>query len=140
MKATPTWDEVVTEEHRTKWVKNFWDLERCKGLKYTRPRMPVDAVNTKLRLMVLVDAAKELLVIWSGVGFERANGEWSCSYLIGRSLLAYSDSTTPRDEMEALVAGSNMLWILRQTLVTWVDSFLLAGDAQIPLFWVLSEK
>ena len=89
MKATPTWDEAVTEEHRTKWVKNFWDLERCKGLKYTRPRMPVDAVNTKLRLMVLVDAAKELLVIWSGVGFERTNGEWSCSYLIVHQILSH---------------------------------------------------
>ena len=140
MKATSTWDEAVTDEHRTTWVKNFWDLERCKGLKYTRPRMPTDAVNTKMRLMVLVDAAKELLVIWAGVGFERKNGSWSSAYLIGRSLLASSDSTTPRAEMEALVACSNMMWILRQALANWVDTFLLAGDAQIPLFWVLSEK
>ena len=90
--------------------------------------------------MVLVDAAKELLVIWAGVGFKRKNGEWSSAYLIGRSLLAARDSTIPRDEMEALVAGSNMLWLLRQILSCWTDSYLLAGDAQIPLFWVLSEK
>ena len=42
--------------------------------------------------------------------------------------------------MEALVAGSNMLWLLRQILSKWVESYILAGDAQIPLFWVLSEK
>ena len=44
------------------------------------------------------------------------------------------DSTIPRDEMEALVAGSNMLLLLRQILAHWVDVFILAGDAQIPLF------
>ena len=42
--------------------------------------------------------------------------------------------------MEALVAGSNMLWLLRQILSNWVDTFILAGDAQIPLHWVLSEN
>ena len=78
--------------------------------------MPVDAIDTKMRLLVLVDAAKELIVIWAGVGFKRKNGTWSCAQLIGRSLLTSADSTTPRDEMEALVAGSNLLWLLRQML------------------------
>ena len=140
MKGTPSWDSVVAPEHRTIWVKNFLDLEKARGYKFSRPRMPVDAIDTKMRLLVLVDAAKELIVIWAGVGFKRKNGTWSCAQLIGRSLLTSADSTTPRDEMEALVAGSNLLWLLRQMLVNWVDSFLLAGDAQIPLFWTLSDK
>ena len=50
------------------------DMEKLKGLKFSRPRMPVDAINTKMRLWVLVDAAKELLVVWAGVGFKRKNG------------------------------------------------------------------
>ena len=140
MKSTPNWDDAVTDEHRKSWVKNFLDIEKAKGLKYTRPRMPIDAIDTKMRLMVFVDAAKELLVIWAGVGFKRKTGEWSSAFLIGRSLLCPQDSTIPRDELEALVAGSNMLWLLRQILEQWVDSFLLAGDAMIPLFWVLSDK
>ena len=140
MKSTPNWDDAVTDEHRKSWVKNFLDIEKAKGLKYTRPRMPIHAIDTKMRLMVFVDAAKELLVIWAGVGFKRKTGEWSSAFLIGRSLLCPQDSTIPRDELEALVAGSNMLWLLRQILEQWVDSFLLAGDAMIPLFWVLSDK
>jgi hypothetical protein len=140
MACTLSWDEAITNEHRTTWVKNFMDMEAMKGIKFTRPRMPQDAVNTKMRLLVLVDASKEIICIWAGVGFKRKNGKWSCAYLIGRCLLAPMDSTIPRDEMEALVAGSNMLWLLRQILAHWVDAFILAGDAQIPLFWVLSEK
>ena len=139
LRTTPSWDEAVTNEHRTAWVKNFHDLERVKGLKFVRPRMPIDAQDTKMRLMVFVDAAAELLVVWAGVGFKRTNGEWSMSYLIGRCLLA-SAGTIPRDEMEVLVAGSNMMWLLRKILPGWIDEFLLAGDAQIPLFWTLSEK
>ena len=138
-KTTPSWDEAVSNEHRTTWVKNFLDLEKAKGMKYSRPRMPVDAVDTNMRLLVLVDAASELLVIWSGVGFRRRCGEWSIAYLIGRSLLS-SGGTIPRDEMEVLVAGSNMTWLLRQILSGWVDQFILAGDAMIPLFWTISEK
>ena len=138
--ATLSWDEAVTNEHRSTWVKNFMNMEAMRGIKFTRPRMPQDAVDTKMRLLVLVDASQEIISIWAGVGFKRKNGKWSCAYLIGRCLLAPLDSTIPRDEMEALVGGSNMLWLLRQILSHWVDTFILAGDAQIPLFWVLSEK
>ena len=85
-----------------------------------------------------MDAAKELHVFWAGVGFKRKNGTWSIAFLFGRCLLVSLD--IPRAKMEALVEGSNMLWLLRQILSKWVESYILAGDAQIALFWVLSEK
>ena len=138
--VTPEWDHGVVDGQRSKWVKNFLDLENCKGLRFTRPRMPEDAIDTKMKLWVLVDAAKDLLCIWAGVGFKRKNGKWSVAFLVARCLLVPIDMTIPRAEMEALVAGSNMLWLLRQILSKWVDSFILACDAQIALFWVLSEK
>ena len=138
--TTPEWDHGIKTGQRSKWVKNFLDVEKCKGIKFTRPRMPVDAVDTKMRLWVLVDAAKDLLAIWAGVGFKRKSGKWSIAFLVGRCLLVPLDMTIPRAEMEALVAGSNMLWLLRQILSKWVESYVLAGDAQIALFWVLSEK
>ena len=140
MADTPTWDEAISSEHRSTWVKNFMTLEALKGIKFTRPRMPSDAVDTRMRLMVIVDASKDIISAWAGVGFKRKNGKWSSAYLVGRCLLAPPDSTIPRHEMEALVAGSNMLWLLRQILNGWVDTFILAGDAQIPLFWILSDK
>ena len=140
MADTPTWDEAVSTEHRSTWVKNFMTLEALKGIKFTRPRMPTDAIDTRMRLMVIVDASKDIISVWAGVGFKRKNGKWSSAYLVGRCLLAPPDSTIPRHEMEALVAGSNMLWLLRQILNDWTDTFILAGDAQIPLFWILSDK
>ena len=49
-------------DSRAKWVKNFLEIERLTYLKFSRPRMSVDAINSKMRLWVMVDAAKELLV------------------------------------------------------------------------------
>ena len=139
-KETPAWDHAVSEGLRAKWVLNFLDIERCRGMKFHRPRMPIDAIDTKMRLWVLVDASKELLAVWSGVGFKRENGSWSSAFLIARCLLVPADCSIPRAEMEALVAGSNILWLLSQILSNWVHIFILAGDAQIPLHWVLPDK
>ena len=138
--TTPHWDHAVDTIGRSKWVLNFLDVERLKGMKFTRPRMPVDAINIKMRLWILVDASKHLIVIWAGVGFKRANGQWSIAFLVARCLLVPRGMSIPRAEMESLVGGSNMMWMLRQILAKWVDSFILAGDARIPLFWILSDK
>ena len=92
-------------------------------MKFHRPRMPIDAIDTKMRLWVLVDVSKELLAVWSGVGFKRKSGSWNSAFLIARCLLVPLDFSIPRVEMEALVAGSNMLWLLPQILSNWVHTF-----------------
>jgi len=100
--ATPQWDHAVDSISRSKWVKNFLDVERLRVMKFTRPRMPIDAKNSKMRLWILVDASKQLIVIWAAVGFKRTNGEWSVAFLVARCLLVPKDMTIPRAEMEAL--------------------------------------
>ena len=38
--AFPQWDHEIKTVGRAKWVQNFLDVERLKGMKFTRPRMP----------------------------------------------------------------------------------------------------
>ena len=54
-----------------RWVTNFLDIDKCQGMKFHWPRMPTDAINTKMRFWVLVDAAKKLVAVRSGVRFKR---------------------------------------------------------------------
>ena len=68
------------------------------------------------------------------------SGSFSCQLILGRSLLADEDSTIPKNELEALTMGSNLGWILRQTLEKWVDSYIVISDSTIALCWVTSEK
>ena len=73
---------------RQRWVDNFWLIERLRGLKYERAVMPSDAIDTKMRILTGVDAAKAGLMMGCWGGFKLQDGSWSNKLLLGRSLLA----------------------------------------------------
>ena len=75
---TEGWDDEMPLDLREKWVKNFWLLERLRGLKYERAVMPPGALDTKLRLLTGVDAAKEGLMMGCWGGFRIGENTWSC--------------------------------------------------------------
>ena len=102
---TEGWDDPMPMDLRQKWCKNFWLIEQLRGLKFQRAIMPSNAVDTKLRLLTGVDAAKAGLMMGTWGGFKLEDGSWSNQLLLGRSLLARSESI-PKDELEALCAGS----------------------------------
>ena len=140
VKKTNAWDDSVPDEVRGKWVQNFWRLEKLKGIKFQRARMPENAVSTEMDLIVAVDAAKNVKIVGAWGRFRLKEGGFSCQHIIGRALLADEDSTIPKNELDALAMGSNLGWILRQALVQWVSSYILIGDSTIALSWVSSEK
>ena len=123
------------------WVQNFWLIEKTKGLKFQRAVMPADAVDSKLRLLTAVDAAKLDRMVGCLGGFKLNNRSWSNKLLRGRSLLAKSESI-PKDELEALCGGSNLTWAvqLHISLQEWAESSILFSDSTIPLCWLTSEK
>ena len=140
VKQTEAWDDAVPDELRGKWVQNFLRLEKLKVIKFQRARMPESAVSIKMDLIVAVDAAKEVKVVGAWGRFKLKDGGFSCQHIIGRALLADVDATIPKNELDALCMGSNLGWILRQTLDDWASSSILIGDSTIALCWVSSEK
>ena len=140
MKETDGWDIAISAELRSKWVKNLWIIEKLKGMKFGRAKMPEDAVSEEMRMLVLVDAAKMLIVVGVWVGFQRKSGGWSCSYLIGRCLLTAEDSTTPKDELNGLTVGGNICYLVRNSLQNWVTTYAVCCDSTIALHWAKSNK
>ena len=136
---TEGWDTAIDPDLRAKWVQNFTLIEKCRGLKYTRAIMPSDAVDSKMRLLTGVDAAKHGLMMGCWGGFRLRDNSWSNQLVLGRSLLA-SNTSIPKDELQALCGGSNMAWIVRMALKDWVDRSILFGDSRIALCWLTSEK
>ena len=110
VQATADWDSVVDANLRSKWVQNFLTMEKLKGIRFNRARMPKNAVDTRMRLITLVDGAKDLVMISSWCGFKLDDGTWSNQHLIGRSALGLG--TVPRNELQALIGGSNLSWIM----------------------------
>ena len=140
VQATQGWNDPVPEELRTKWIKNFWRLERLRGIKFERARMPSNAVSSEMDLIVAGDAAEHLKIVGAWARFRLNDGKFSSQLLIGRSILASEDSTIPKDELDALTMASNLCWILRQALVKWVVSYIVIGDSTISMCWVTSKK
>ena len=88
---TTGWDDSLSMELRSKWIKEFWRIQKMKGVRFNRARMPVDAVDANLRLIAAADAANDLKVVGVWAGFRRKCGTFSCQLLIGRSILARED-------------------------------------------------
>ena len=133
------WDSAMSPDLRQKWVRNLWTLEQLKGLKFTRAVMPAEAINTKMRVLTGVDAAKQALIMGCWAGFQLKDKSWSNQLLIGRSLLSKNESI-PKSELDAICGGSNMAWVVRLALKEWVDKHILFSDSMIALCWVTSEK
>ena len=51
-----------------------WMLERLKGVKFQRAKMLENAVDEKMRMLVIVDAGKMLIVTGVWVGFRQGDG------------------------------------------------------------------
>ena len=101
MQHTENWNDAMPDFLRNRWIKDFWVFEQLRGIQFTRARMPLDAVRPKMRIITIVDAADEIIIIGVWCGFLRKNGTWSCQLLIGRCLLADFDDTMPHKELNA---------------------------------------
>ena len=138
IKETKNWDDPVSPELRSKWVQNFLKIEQLRGIKFNRAIMPPEAIDTKMNLITGGDSAK-VKIVGSWGRFKLKDGRFSCQLLLGRSLLG-SDETLPKDELDALMMGCNLSWVVRQALDDWVDSHIELSDSTISLCWTISEK
>ena len=136
---TEDWDSAMPLDLRQRWVEKFLLLERLRGLRFTRAIMPPEAMNSRMRLLTVVDAAKPSLIMGCWGGFELPGNTWSNQLLLGRCLLSKNESI-PKSELDALCGGSNMAWVVRLALKDWVQEDYLFGDSMISLCWLTSEK
>ena len=140
IKTTLGWDDEMPSDLRSKWLKQFLLWEQLRGIQFDRAIMPEDAVDSKLRVIAAVDAAKPAMVVGAWAGFRRPDNTYSCQLMIGRALLTAEDATIPKSELTSFTCGSNLVWLIRKTLRDWIDSYILVGDSVITLCWLSSEK
>ena len=136
---TDDWDEEIPARLRDKWVLEFLRLESLRGISFDRPIMPIDAVNSVIRLITLTDATKTNIMLGVWGGFELPDGSYSCKLIIGRSILA-KDTTIPKLELDRICSGANLGWIVRNALKDWNYEYLQGSDSTIALCWVTSAQ
>ena len=100
IKETNDWNEIVSDSLRSKWVQNFFLLEQLRGLKFSRARMPSNAVSNEMDIIIAGDVASlfvKICGVWAR--FKLDDGNYSCQHLISRSLLGDMDSSIPKEEL-----------------------------------------
>ena len=115
VKNTEGWDDIVPSDLRDRWLLEFLRLESLRGIAFDRPIMPVNAVNSDIRLIGLSDASKTNVMVGVWGGFELPDGTFSCKLIIGRSMLA-KDTTIPKLELDGACSGANLGWVVRTAL------------------------
>ena len=140
IESTENWDVPMPDDLRNKWLSQFMLWEKFRGLHYDRAVMPLDAVDDKMRLIVLGDFAQKLHGVGAWGGFRRKSGGWSCKHILSRNLLSEKNMTIPKGELQSLTNASNMCWLLRKLLSEWVDDYYICSDSVIALCWVSAER
>ena len=140
VKATVQWDDSIGDHLRNKWVENFLRIEKMKGIKFQRAKLPHNSVNCDMEVIVGADSSEPLMVVGAWGRFLLDDGSYSCQHIIGRSLLADINSTIAKSELTVLMMGSNLGWIVKTALDGWIKNLVLIGDSTIALCWVSSEN
>ena len=138
--STQGWDDCLSSELRSKWVSNFWKVEQLRGLRFQRAVMPLDAIDSNLRLLGAGDAAleAEMMGVWGG--FLRKCGTWSCQLIMGRGILAPKDGTIPKNELEAACGTACLLTVTIKALKNWVSEYYMFIDSEISICWINSDR
>ena len=115
----------MSNELRSKWLKEFSSIEKLRGLNFNRAKMPLNAVDCRMCVMCGGDSAEEVFIIGAWGGFRRYNGDWSSQLLVGKSLLCVDSWTIPMGELLALMGSGNLAWTLKLALSKWLDSSMI---------------
>ena len=78
IKNTSDWDTAMSPELRNQWLKEFLLWEQLRGINLNRAIMPYNAVDSKLRVIVSVDAANPAMIIGAWGGFKCSDDLYSC--------------------------------------------------------------
>ena len=112
IKFEPSWTASIPDHQRAIWVKNFQTIEEVRDIMYLRCSIPIDAVSTAARILLLGDAADDGIILGAYVGYQRKCGDWSCDLLFGKGLLAPENWTIPQKELHALSSLASLKTVL----------------------------
>ena len=128
------WDKPIPEELQETWKTKLVEFVEYKTLSAVRCRLPPDRVSeSKIRLIVLADAAEGAGGAAVYAGRKLKDGGWSCSLVAAKSkLMRY---TIPRNELSAILLATEVAFLVKKAYGDKVDEILYITDSTIALSW-----
>ena len=130
------WQDPVPPHLIEDWIGpngNFALIQNSRLIKWNRLVMPIDAVDTKIRLLDVHDGSEKMSSAGVWAGMKRRDGSWSCQLLYARSKL--TRMTVPRNELISSLYGAYGLYITGEVIGDDLHSMVSVGDSACALAW-----
>ena len=128
------WDQPIPEEIQDAWKSKLVEFIDYKTLSARRCGIPSEKISSsKVRLIVLADAAEEAGGAAVYAGRKLKTGEWSCSLVAAKSkMMKY---TIPRNELSAILLATELAFLVKKAYGEKVDEIIYVTDSTIALSW-----
>ena len=134
-----TWETPVPPECQKEWIDLFQIMNKLKEIHLTRSVLPYDSpANSKIRIIVVADAAANSCGSAAYVGVEKDDGEYSCSLILAKSKMVHS--TIPRNKLEAVVVAAESSLMVQRALLGRLESIRFYTDSRIVVCWILNQS
>ena len=133
------WDDPIPESKLDLWVGNLQSIQDLGKVKFHRSIIPPDAMNTKVEIIVSVDASEHIAIAVVHSRVLLKDGSYFCQLVAAKSKLV-SDLTIPKAELKGAVVGSILSHIVKQNLGDQFSRVLFVTDSTIVLFWINQDE
>ena len=128
------WDSPLPENFQNIWKNKLLEFVDYKLLSARRCGIPTDdELDSKIRLIVMADAAECAGGAAVFAGRKLKNGEWTYKLVGAKSkMMKY---TVPRNELSAILLATELAFLVKKALGDRVQEILYVTDSTIALSW-----
>jgi len=128
------WDSPLPEKMQEIWKEKLQEFVDYKMLSAVRGGIPTDEeADSKIRLIVMADAAEHAGGAAVYAGRRLKTGGWSCKLVAAKSkLMKY---TIPRNELSAILLATELAFLVKKALGDKIQEILYITDSTIALSW-----
>ena len=133
------WDDPVPKVEQEFWRSQLklWPALSC--LRVARSTIPPDAVvPLQVRLICNTDASTTCAGACVYLSCKLSTGEWSSQLLTAKSRLV--NYTVPRNELEAIVLGTELTFAAIASLRLPLQSVVIASDSLVAISWAMNDR
>ena len=133
-----SWEDPLNQEEQSSWRSRFINYIDYPSIVAKRSVIDKDSGEKPIRLIGLADAGQNAggAVIYAGT--EQPDGTFSCCMLASKSRLM--KGTVPRNELNALMLLTELVFIAKQSIGSRVKEILYLTDSTVALAWCQSSS
>jgi hypothetical protein len=133
------WDDPVPDSEFLFWRARLVQWPELSNLMLPRSTVPKNALlPIQARLICNTDASTNCAGACVYLSFKTSSGNWSSQLLTAKSRLV--NNTVPRNELEALVIGVELVFAVVVSIGIPLLSLTIASDSLVALSWAMNER